>query len=649
MALSLARKSVEAVALHLYAREVGDPDAAPKRLMLDDLLKALVKHKQIPDGVAMHFGTVQRYGNYGAHPQADDASVGNTVAFNQPCIESLRFIARWYFKDRLRLSEAELSDTMREVVYRVPSAGPAPTDPTPTPAPTPTPTPSVVPSVAPPRERSDIDRFGLEGHCLEGKYEVERAVAEGGFGVVYRGRHTTLEKAIAVKVLKTPPDTPPSARASFADGFALEAKTIARLEHAAIVKVIDFGVSAMPTGERAPWMVLDWVQGETLEALLKRRRGAGGWAPRECLGLLRPVILALAHAHELGIAHRDVKPANVILTAGPEAPGDGSFQGRASVAPSGRRRDAGVKLLDFGIAKVMRAEESAGSGQTQTQAQFTAFSLRYAAPEQVSGTRTGPWTDVHAIALLLVEMLVGESPYRGGDTQDLYVAVLSPQRPTPAALGVDVGAWEPVLAKALAARPAERYANAGELLDALEAEVPAAATRAAGPSAEREPGPSTERGPGPETLRGAEVSRVEPVRSGARLRQVAAALAVAVVVGVGAFAVLHGREPVANARPAATPVTRIAAPTPTVVNPVAAQVPAPSVAPPPAAPDAGVVEAAPPSPAVAVANAPDEEEHGGRHSRRHGRRERRSRHGAAAAQGGGSAPAVTANTAVEVQ
>jgi len=298
-----------------------------------------------------------------------------------------------------------------------------------------------------------VDQFQLVGTVLDRKFRVERLVAEGGFGIVYYGMHLTLDKPVAVKVLKTPAEFNDKARAQFIEKFALEGKTMARISHPNIVQVLDFGASDMPSGEKAPWMVLEWLTGETLEQVFDSRRasGLGPLTPADGFTLLKPILEALAYAHDEGIAHRDIKPANMMLVKG--------------------KRGSTLRLMDFGIAKMMEDGESAGTGVTRTRTSMNAFSPRYAAAEQISGTRTGPWTDVHALALVLVEALTGRPPYDGDDMTTLFSQILSPARPTPRARGFDSGAWEPVLARALSARPDERYHNAGEFLAALQVAV----------------------------------------------------------------------------------------------------------------------------------------------------------------------------------
>jgi serine/threonine-protein kinase len=296
---------------------------------------------------------------------------------------------------------------------------------------------------------------------LDGKYRVDSLVAEGGFGVVYRGVHLRLKKPVAIKVLKLQHLESDRLRAAVMAQFEAEAETIAKLDHPAVVRVLDFGIAPMPDGAEAPWMALEWMNGVTLAEDLRARRDEPGRSPKEVLAMLRPALSALAKAHAMGIAHRDLKPANLMLS--PRREGADWAEGEVP-----------VKILDFGIAKEMPADEQAvASGQTVTKAAFAAFSLRYATPEQVTGTRTGPWTDVYQMATVITELLTNRPPYQGDDAIAVHMQIMAPWRLTPARFNVDVGAWEAVLTRALAVMPAERYANAKELLDELTARLPA--------------------------------------------------------------------------------------------------------------------------------------------------------------------------------
>lgn len=227
--------------------------------------------------------------------------------------------------------------------------------------------------------------FGLVGKQLDDRDVIESFVAEGGFGVVYRAQHRALKAQISVKLLKVPAEISELARR-----FIEEAQTIAKLLHLAIARVLAFGVSPMPAGGSAPWMVLDWLEGETFESHLDANRRMHG--PQEGLQLPRPVLEGLAFAHEQGGVYRDIKPANIML------PLRGARRGRPSTF-------AVAGLLDFGISKAMACEDGSTSGETRTSPSMMAFSFGYAAPEQLGGLRTGPWTDVHAMALVIAEML----------------------------------------------------------------------------------------------------------------------------------------------------------------------------------------------------------------------------------------------------
>lgn len=290
------------------------------------------------------------------------------------------------------------------------------------------------------------DLRALEGITLEGRYVLEGFVAEGGFGAVYRARDQRDGRAVALKLLKAPEGlNAASELRQFAERFMQEAKVIEKIRHPVVVQVAEFGTTKLPSGAGYAFIALEWIDGETLEAALTRRRGQGGRSPSEALSLLRPIFEAVQAAHSLGIAHRDLKPANILI----------------------ERATQRVRLLDFGIAKAMQKDEVAGSGASRSTSFTLTYSPRYAAPEQLSGARTGPWTDVHALGLLLTEVLTDRPAYAATDLIKLYPEALSPRRPTPGHLGVDVGPWEDLIDRALSLRPDDRFADAGEFLAAL--------------------------------------------------------------------------------------------------------------------------------------------------------------------------------------
>ena len=300
------------------------------------------------------------------------------------------------------------------------------------------------------------DRFGLSGTTLAGRYRVERQVAEGGFAVVYRAVQIALDRPIALKVLKTPPGLTDVARTRFEHRFATEARTIGKLQHPYIVDVHDYGVSPMPVGDPAPWMALEWLDGETLEHELDRRRGAGGRNVAETVALLRPVIEAVAYAHKRGVVHRDIKPANIMIVDTDTGPM--------------------LRMLDFGIAKIMEGDPF-GDTRPGRGSGASGFSPDYAAPEQITYSRTGPWTDVHALGLLLTELLTDEPPFSAARDEQLFEQIMSIRRPTPGSRGANAGGLEKVVARALALSPGQRWKDAGQLLAAVDARAGRAAPK----------------------------------------------------------------------------------------------------------------------------------------------------------------------------
>ena len=308
------------------------------------------------------------------------------------------------------------------------------------------------------------DPFGLVGKTIGGKYAVEAVVDEGGFSVVYRATHLLWNRPVAIKAFKTGEGLSEDARAKMLRSFLQEGALLAELSTrcAAICQARDVSTVTTASGEWVPYMVLEWLEGETLEAALWRERERGD-LPRslpEAMRLLAPIADALAVVHAHGVAHRDVKPGNILLLR------------------AGQRENAPelvtAKLLDFGIAKVLRSALSSGRGLRESAA-FEAlphpFTPSNGAPEQFSTSLgpTGPWTDVFALALIVVELVSGTEALIGDDLKELArQSSNSRVRPTPRARGIDVGEdAEAVLACALAVEPMQRFTSAGAFWRAL--------------------------------------------------------------------------------------------------------------------------------------------------------------------------------------
>jgi len=404
---------------------------------------------------------------------------------------------------------------------------------------------------------------GLEGSLFDGRFRIDERVAEGGFAVVYKAWQLALDRRVALKVLKAPKHHDEVARAEYREKFAVEARTIARLRHVHIVDVYDFSVATLPSGELAPWMALEWLEGETLAKHLAERRRAGerGRDPVGAVDFLRPVLEALAHAHAHGIAHRDIKPSNVMVVETKDGPS--------------------LRVLDFGIAKVMVDDGTPNTGNTRTESQ-PAFSPAYAAPEQVAFSRTGPWTDVHALGLMLTEVMTDEPPFSDADPHaHLFEQVMATVRPTPRNKGREVGAFEPILARALALAPRDRFRSAVELLAALDEARAGGGEFSAGAA---------------DTAPATVVGRPRPAAGASSGRRLVPMVAAATALAAG-LAFLASRElspaPPGVAPPLATSPLPVATSAAAIVNVPA--VPTPAVAPPVAAPAASVPS---PSPAA---------------------------------------------------
>ncbi|EYF06065.1 SUMF1/EgtB/PvdO family nonheme iron enzyme [Chondromyces apiculatus] len=312
------------------------------------------------------------------------------------------------------------------------------------------------------------DPFLLSGQTIEGKYRVASVVGDGGFGVVYRAVHKGFGELIAVKCLKMPA-LDEKEREELLELLREEGRLLHRLSRMTpnIVQALDVGAFTTEGGVWVPYLVLEWLEGQTLAHFLRERaeRDEYGMSLTEAVRLLDPAARALAVAHTQRVAHRDVKPANLFLTD-----------------VGGTRT---LKVLDFGIAKVLIDCASVTEALAATRDGPSAFTPRYGAPEQFSKMRgaTGPWTDVFALALIFVEIVSGRRALDGDDPTQLYVAAADPTlRPTLRLRGVDAGdAVEQVLRKALAVEPKERYASAGEMWDALTAAVREAPANAGAP------------------------------------------------------------------------------------------------------------------------------------------------------------------------
>ncbi|HKQ70613.1 MAG TPA: bifunctional serine/threonine-protein kinase/formylglycine-generating enzyme family protein [Polyangiaceae bacterium] len=302
-----------------------------------------------------------------------------------------------------------------------------------------------------------FDSLGIVGTTVGDKYVIEAVVGEGSFSLVYRAMHLVWRTPVAIKCFRGFHDVPSETRDRLLLEFVQEGALLSELsgKSATIVQARDAGTLVAARGEALPYIVLEWLEGRTLESVLEEQRavfGERGWPIERVIEVVAPIATALGMVHRRGIAHRDIKPNNIWI--------GGAFDSEEMF----------VKLLDFGIAKVVGTLK--GREFRKTKGTVTSFTPAYGAPEQFSRNlgATGPWTDVYALALVFVELLAGRSPIEGDDFIQLGMAAVDPaHRPTPRALGVPVqDALERVLRKALSVRPDDRFATASDFWDALE-------------------------------------------------------------------------------------------------------------------------------------------------------------------------------------
>jgi len=188
---------------------------------------------------------------------------------------------------------------------------------------------------------SSPDPLGIAGTVLADKYRLEKVVGEGGFAVVYRAEHLIWKQPVAIKCFRVLSSAPENQRQELLDGFIQEGKLMTSLSSrtAAIVQARDVGTFTAPNGDWVPYMVLEWLDGRSLDQVLwvERTNNLPVRTIQQALTLLEPAAQALDVVHGMNIAHRDIKPATFFVIGDARAEGQGTL----------------VKVLDFGIAKVM--------------------------------------------------------------------------------------------------------------------------------------------------------------------------------------------------------------------------------------------------------------------------------------------------------
>lgn len=279
-----------------------------------------------------------------------------------------------------------------------------------------------------------------------GRYEILGELGKGAMGVVYRAMDPMLGRPVAIKTVNMSDD--PAEVAEYEARFYQEAKAAGGLNHPNIVTIHDIGKS-----KNIAYMAMELLEGPELRAVMKPGEPL---APARAVEIAAQVAEGLAYAHQHGVVHRDVKPANIMILPNEVA-----------------------KITDFGIARMRQAE-------VRTQTGVVLGSPRYMSPEQVAGKRAEPRSDIFSLGVILYEMLTGKPAFAGEDVTSVMYQILNVVPPAPSSVNPAVPAvLDFIVAKALAKNADERYADAAELARDLRGCAKQVASTAPAPALER--------------------------------------------------------------------------------------------------------------------------------------------------------------------
>ena len=277
----------------------------------------------------------------------------------------------------------------------------------------------------------------IELGTLLGMYELTRYIGSGGMGEVYEARHTKLNKAVALKLLRVDAEEHPEARAR----FLREGETASRIRHPNVVDITDFGEH-----EGTPYLVMELLRGDSLAAALKQD---GPFSVERAVDVILPVVAAVGAAHEQGIVHRDLKPDNVFL----------SRDARGGVQ---------AKVLDFGISKVLHGDDDVPDLTVTSSLLGTPY---YMSPEQAQGAKhADERSDQYAVGVILYEMVCGKRPHErhAHSFIKLLHAIAQGNFELPRSLRPDLPLdFEDVMLRAMGVDPEKRYGSMTELGAAL--------------------------------------------------------------------------------------------------------------------------------------------------------------------------------------
>ncbi len=263
------------------------------------------------------------------------------------------------------------------------------------------------------------------GKVIDGRYEIQQRVGEGGMGVVYRARQISIDRIIALKMLNSQMAADPT----WVQRFYNEAKACSRLQHPNTIRMFDFGQSS----EGKLFMTMEFLDGQSLRDAITK----SPLAPQRVVKILIQCCASLAEAHSIGIIHRDIKPDNVFLL---NMAGSPDF----------------VKLLDFSVAKLLEGD------RMKTQAGVVFGTPQYMSPEQGRGLPLDARSDLYALGILAYEMLVGNVPFHDENPMTVIQMHLNGQVP-PMSDQIPYSV-QAIVRRALEKDAGRRYQSAGEMM-----------------------------------------------------------------------------------------------------------------------------------------------------------------------------------------
>src|SRR5215475_598398 len=272
---------------------------------------------------------------------------------------------------------------------------------------------------------------------LDGRYQLEKRLGQGGMGIVYKGRHIFLKTSHAIKIIL--PDLVGN-DPNLVTRFRQEALAAAAIRHQNIIAVTDFGV----VRGTMPFLVMEFVQGRSLQDVMAED---GAMSPVRAFELMQPICAGIAAAHRQGIVHRDLKPLNVMIQDGPPI-------------------NEAVKILDFGLAKIKSGELLGSFIAAQTTGLMG--SPFYMAPEQWSDEPPDARADIYSLGVMFYQMLCGEVPFKGSSIPSIMKKHLTLEVPPLSSKGVEVPPQvEAAVRHALEKEPKYRTASAEEFIEEL--------------------------------------------------------------------------------------------------------------------------------------------------------------------------------------